>query len=189
MKQLSAAVPRQALHTRKIECTGYQREDGLWEVEGRISDVRTWDQTPIHSARPRPAGEPIHLMSLRLTLDDRFLIVGAEAVTHQAPFVDCDGINDSYTQLVGLRIEAGFSQAVRTRFRGVEGCTHLTELLGPIATTALQLIRPILSRKRIANGEPAPDEGPKPAMLDSCHGWRRGAEPAVIRWGKVGGGV
>ena len=186
MKELSPAAPRRALHTRKIECTGYERDDGLWEVEGRLSDVRTWNQGNVNSSRPRAAGEPIHLMSLRLTLDDSFLIVAAEAVTHQAPFVDCDGINDSYLQLVGMRIQAGFTQAVKTRFRGVQGCTHITDLLGPVATTALQSINPQLSRRRAERGEPPPDEGRRPPMLDSCHGWRRGSEPAIIRWGKVG---
>lgn len=185
MRELSPAAARTVLHTRQITCTGYEREDGLWEVEGRLCDVRTWAQDASFGAHPRAAGEPLHLMSLRLTLDDSFSIVGAEAVTHQAPYADCDGINASYAQLVGLRIEAGFTQAVKTRFRGALGCTHLTDLLGPMATTALQSIRPLMQRRRIARGEPPRDEGPNPRLMDSCYGLRRGGQPAIVRWGRV----
>jgi hypothetical protein len=184
MKQLSEPAPRKALHTRQITCAGYEREDGLWEVEGRISDVRTWAQDGAFGSTPRPAGEPLHLMSLRLTLDDDFTIVAAEAVTHAAPYPDCQDINASYGQLVGLRIEAGFTQAVKKLLRGTQGCTHLTDLLGPVATTALQTINPIKFRRRLARGEPLPDEGPNPPLLNSCHGWRQGGQPAVVRWGR-----
>jgi len=185
MKQLSEAKPRKALHTRQMTCTGYEREDGLWEVEGRLSDVRTWTQDNTFGAHQRAPGEPVHLMSLRLTIDNDFTIVGAEAVTHQAPYTDCDGINSRYDQLVGLKIASGFTQAVKTLFRGALSCTHLTDLLGPMATTALQSIRPVLSRRRFAAGEPPLDDGPNPNQLDSCHGLRRGGMPAIMRWGMV----
>ena len=31
---LPAPAPRTLKHTRAIECTGYEREDGLWDIEG-----------------------------------------------------------------------------------------------------------------------------------------------------------
>jgi Protein of unknown function (DUF2889) len=186
MKELSPPAARALLHTRQITCAGYQRDDGLWEVEGRLSDLRNY-QTATVSANhfKRMPGEPLHLMSLRLTIDSNFVIVNAEAVTHAAPYPECPQINDSYRQLVGLTIQAGFIQAVKTRFRGSLGCTHLTDLLGPLATTALQTMRPKMATERILRGEPPPDEGPRPAMLDSCHALRCGGEAAVVRWGKA----
>lgn len=189
MRQLSPAAPRALLHTRQVQCTGWEREDGLWDVEGRLSDVRTHDLDDSRGNAARKAGEPIHLMSLRITLDDSFLIVGAEAVSHQVPYADCPKINDAYEQLVGLRIEAGFTQAVKLRFRGAAGCTHLTELLGPMATTALQAIRPAMERHRMARGEPGLNDGPRPALLDTCFGLRRGGQAAVVRWGTTIGGA
>lgn len=182
MKELAPPAPRSPLHTREIQCTAWQREDGLWDVEGRLSDVRTHDLDGARGNAERRAGEPIHLMSMRLTLDDSFLVVAAEAVSHQTPYADCPRINDSYAQLVGLRIEAGFLHAVKTRFRGVQGCTHLTELLGPIATTALQSMRPALERRRSARGLPRPLEGPRPALMDSCFALRRDGPAAAVRW-------
>jgi hypothetical protein len=186
MKRLSAPAPRALLHTREVQCLGYEREDGFWEVEGRLSDVRTHDLDDSRGNAARKAGEPIHLMSLRITLDDSFTIIGAEAVSHQTPYEDCAQINAAYEQLEGLRIEAGFTQAVKARFRGTKGCTHLTELLGPMATTAFQAIRPALERRRLAHGLPALDDGPWPALLDSCHALRRGGHAALVRWGSVG---
>lgn len=186
MRELSEPAARALLHTRQVECKGYEREDGLWEVEGRLSDVRTHDLDASRGNAARRAGEPIHLMTLRITLDDSFAIVAAEAATHQGPYPDCVDISETYGQLVGLRIEAGFTQAVKTRFRGALGCTtHLTELLGPMATTAFQAIRPAMERRRRAQGLPLEEEGAWPRLLDSCHGLRRGGQPAIVRWGPI----
>lgn len=192
MRELPPPKPRAPLHTRQVTCTGWAREDGLWEVEARLSDIRAHDMDPAFirgNAAMRPAGQPIHLMSLRIALDDSFTIVEAQAVSHQVPYGDCVDINAAYGQLVGLRIEAGFTQAVKTRFRGALGCTHLTELVGPLATTALQSIRPEMERRRYLSGQPPMDDGPKPLLLNSCYGLRRGGEPAVIRWGSAKAGL
>ena len=35
---LSPPVGRQHLHTRRVTCQGFFREDGLWDIEGRITD-------------------------------------------------------------------------------------------------------------------------------------------------------
>lgn len=187
MKELSPPAPRQLRHTRLVETKGYEREDGLWDIEGRLSDVRTYDLNAARArgARPRPAGDPIHLMSLRLTLNEGFEIVAAEAVSHQVPYADCEQIGATYAQLVGMKIEAGFNQAVKLRFKGALGCTHLTELLAPLATAALQTIRPGLDLRRELRGEAAPPEPARPPLLDSCHGLRRGGEPAIVRWGTI----
>jgi hypothetical protein len=180
MRELPPAAPRRLQHTRQITCQGYEREDGLWEVEGRISDVRTWSQPRVQGANARAGGESLHLMSLRLTLNESFEIVAAVAVTHQSPYGDCQAINPAYEQLVGLRIEAGFSQAVKTRLRGALGCTHLTDLIGPMATTALQTMRPLMQRRLLERGQSLPDG---PAQMDSCFALRSGGEAALIRWG------
>ena len=187
MKALSPAAPRTLLHTRQITCAGYQRDDGLWDVEGRLSDMRSYKtETALTDHFKRIAGEPLHLMSMRLTINPAFVIVQAEAITHNGPYPECPQISDSYQQLVGLTIGTGFIKAVKSRFSGRLGCTHLTDLLGPMATTALQTMRPKMATERRLRGEPAADEGPRPALLDSCHALRRGGQAAVIRWGKIG---
>lgn len=186
MKALSPAAARALLHTRQVQCTGWEREDGLFDIEGRLSDVRAHDQDGLRGNVPRRAGDPVHLMTLRITLDAGFTIVDAEAVSHQVPFADCTGVNAAYRQLIGLQIRGGFSKAVKTLFAGEGGCTHLTELLGPMATTAFQAIGPAMERRRQARGEPMDDPGSAKRLLGSCRGLRRGGDAAVIRWGERG---
>jgi hypothetical protein len=38
---LSPPVARKLLHVRSVECRGYLREDGLWDIEGSLKDVKT----------------------------------------------------------------------------------------------------------------------------------------------------
>ena len=40
---LSAPVARQHLHTRRVTCTGYFRDDGLFDIEGQITDEKTYE--------------------------------------------------------------------------------------------------------------------------------------------------
>jgi hypothetical protein len=49
----------------------------------------------------------------------------------------------SLAQLKGLRIGAGFGRIARERLSGAQGCTHLNELLIPLATTAFQTLSPV----------------------------------------------
>lgn len=185
MNELSAAAPRTLLHTRQVQCTGWEREDGLFEFEGRLSDVRAVDQDGARGNFPRKAGEPVHLISLRITVDPSFTIVAAEACSHQVPYRDCFEIAPAYQQLVGMQIKRGFTKAVKSLFEGELGCTHLTELLGPMATTAFQTLGPAMERRRLARGEPPDDPNSLKRLLGSCHGLRRGGQPAVIRWGNA----
>jgi len=67
--QLSASKPRRSLNEGAIRCQGYQREDGLWEVQAHLSDTRTYvSPTPCRS--PVQARQAFHDMQLRLTFDD-----------------------------------------------------------------------------------------------------------------------
>ena len=85
---LSKPQPRKHLHTRKIQCRGYKRDDGLWDIEGRIVDEKTYsfDNTDRGGVA---AGEAVHHMEIRLTLDDDLVIKKAEASTEAAPYGIC----------------------------------------------------------------------------------------------------
>ena len=58
---------------------------------------------------------------------------------------------------------------VRDRVGGVEGCTHIVEMLGPVATTAFQTIYP-LKNKEQPEGERASTRPPR--LLNTCHAFR-----------------
>lgn len=140
---LRRSQPRKKIHTRDICCEAFQRDDGLWDIEGHISDVKTYSFANRDRGGQIVAGEPLHGMSLRLTIDESYLIHKSEAVTDYAPFNVCPEIASNYAKLAGLKIGAGWRKEVHRRVGGVDGCTHLTDLLGPMATTAMQAMSSI----------------------------------------------
>ena len=79
-------------------------------------------------------------MWLRVTLDDNLLITNFEAATDASPYSICPDITKNFDRLKGITIGPGWRRLVQSRVGGVHGCTHLVELLGPIATSAYQTI-------------------------------------------------
>lgn len=138
---LSESVKRTLIHTRKIKCRGYLREDELWDIEAHLTDVKTQTFKGIERG-DIIAGEPIHEMLFRLTMDDQLVIHKAETETLKSPFTICPDINDNYHLLEGKQIAPGWNAMVKNLFSGTKGCTHLTELLSVMATTAFQTIFP-----------------------------------------------
>ena len=176
-----AAHERTPIHARRVLCDGFRRADGLWDIEGRVIDTKAYDFSN-HDRGRIATGDPLHDMSLRLTLDDDYVIVAAQAATDKAPYRICPAITTNFERLAGLRIGPGFLRQVRRLLGGTEGCTHLVELLGPMATTAFQTIGPILSKERAAGtGEEGERRG-KPALLGSCHAYAPGSEVVARLW-------
>ena len=121
---LSSAAPREHIHTRSIDCRGYRRSDGLWDIEGHLTDTKTYGFSNHFRGELAP-GAPVHDMSLRLTVDDRLVIHAVEAVTESGPYEVCPSIAPNFQRLVGLRIYPGFQKQVRDLLGGVQGCTCL----------------------------------------------------------------
>ena len=84
-----------------------------------------------------PAGEPMHSMWLRLTVDRTATIVAAHAVTDAGPYGSaCGAIAPDYGQLVGLRVARGYRDAIRKLFGRTAGCTHINELAGAMGSAS-----------------------------------------------------
>ena len=132
---LSSAAPRRKSHTRRVICEGFRRDDGQLDIEGHITDVKTYE-IPNKFRNGIPAGEPIHDMSIRLTVDEDLTILAVEAVTDAGPFQICPNITVNFQRLKGIKIGPGWRKRVLAALGGVEGCTHLVELLWTMATTA-----------------------------------------------------
>ena len=177
---LSAAAPREPIHRRQIECRGYRRADGLWDIEGHLVDTKSYAFQNEHRGEVA-AGEPIHEMWLRLTLDDTMTITAVEAATDHSPFAVCPAIIPNFQRLKGLRIGKGFINKVRELLGGVEGCTHLVEMVGPVATTAFQTIFPYRNRMAAAEGKTA-DSSRKPRLLNTCHAFAENGPIAQRLW-------
>lgn len=138
---LSAPAERMPRHYRRIACDGYRREDGLWDIEAHLVDTKPFDLPNRDRAGGQiDTGEPLHEMWLRVTVDETMLIHAVEAVTDAGPFAICPRITGNFRRLEGERIGPGWRRRVRELLGGAEGCTHLRELLTPLATTAFQAI-------------------------------------------------
>ncbi|MDG4720470.1 MULTISPECIES: DUF2889 domain-containing protein [Thalassospira] len=181
---LSRPADREHIHTRTVTCQGFRRKDGLWDIEGHITDIKTYAFTNDDRGEI-PPGEPVHEMWIRVTIGDDLVIRAVEAVTDYAPFNGCDAIAPNYENLVGLKLGPGLRKQIRERVGGIHGCTHLNELMGPVATTAFQTVFPILARESLVAKETgkATEEDAKPRrmpLINTCHGWRSDG-PAVKR--------
>ena len=174
---LSKPSPRQHLHTRDIRCTGYLREDGLWDIEGTISDTKTYSFENI-TRNGISSGEHIHHMLIRLTIDNDLLIHEAEASTESSPYGICSTITDAFGNLKGIKIGPGWRREVACIMGRTSGCTHLRDLLsGPVAVTAYQTIIP---KRRREEGTPAPSE--RPAVLNTCVAYAEDGPIVKERW-------
>ncbi|HTI48800.1 MAG TPA: DUF2889 domain-containing protein [Casimicrobiaceae bacterium] len=152
--------PRRRLHTRRVVYEGFQRDDDLFDIEASLVDIKDADLTLLSGVRP--AGEPVHDMKVRVTIDRDFTIRAIEAHTDRMPYPgDCDQIHPGYEQLVGANLVRGFRKRLHDTMGGVRGCTHITELLGYLPTAAVQTFAGLRKRE---------DEGAhKPFQLDRCH--------------------
>ena len=176
---------RRHVHKRTISADVYARDDGLWDVEAELIDTKAKDFQLATGVRS--AGEPIHHMRLRITIDTALKVVDAEAASIRVPYPgSCETIAPDYRRLVGLNLMRNFRSDVRARFGGVAGCTHITELTNVLPTAAVQAFAGEVFRTRDSSeGDPAP--GPaakldqKPFQLDRCHALRSDS-PAVATY-------
>ena len=166
---LSSPVSRTLRHTRAIQVDAYARDDGLWDLDARITDVKTRD-TALASGL-RGAGNAIHDLKLRLTINRELVIVDAEAASDAVPYPGfCDTIAPAYKSLIGLSLTNHFRLRLKDRLSGVLGCTHLTELSLILPTAALQAYANDVIQTR--DGDGVDDASERPFQLDRCHALR-----------------
>ena len=136
---LSRPVPREAVHKRQINCNGFVRNDGLYDIEAELTDHKTYAFPSDFRGTVTP-DLPVHHMILRVTINKERVIQHAEAITITGPYAICPTANDVFHNLVGLQIGPGWRRKVQAAIGGRHGCTHITELLGPVATIAYQTL-------------------------------------------------
>jgi hypothetical protein len=173
---LSPAVPREHLHTRRYHFEGFHRADGLWDIEGHMTDTKTYAFPNDYRGEVK-AGEPVHDMWIRLTVDDELVVRDIEAVTAAGPFRVCPDITPKYAALKGARIGPGWTKRVKDMFGGPGGCTHHTEMLPAMATVAYQTI--FSARKKWDKIGGATQ---RPAFIDTCHALASTGEVVKHHW-------
>lgn len=152
------ACTRRPSHARTITVRSYARDDGLWDIEGHLTDV--WPEPVPRAGDVLPAHQPMHEMWLRLTVDRTATIVDAVAVTDAGPYdAACGAIAPDYRQLVGVQVARGYKDAIKRLFGRTAGCTHMNELATVMGSAVLQAMWSVLTQD--------PDQ--KPFSIDGCH--------------------
>lgn len=176
-------APRTKLHRRALTIEGYDREDGLLDIEGHIVDTKTYAFSNDWRGDVKP-GMPVHEMWIRLTIDEKFLIHDVEATTDFGPFPPCHDVAPNFKNLKGLRLGPGWNRKMREKVGGTKGCTHIVEMLAQVATVAYQTMVKRYEdgkRAREARGEPKPAVTKKPPVIGTCHALAEDG-PVVRRW-------
>ena len=176
---LPESSARNKMHHRKIDCEGYLRDDGLWDIEAHMIDTRTYDcgYDEDHRDGLIKAGEPVHDMWLRLSIDLDFVIQDALASSDHTPFGICTQAAVEMKSLVGLKIGRGWMKQVRERIGTDRSCTHLMDLLGPIAATAYQTLHMALEER-----EAKITKRQQPIILDTCIALASDGDVVRKRW-------
>jgi hypothetical protein len=169
---LSPAVPREAVHKRQINCNGFVRADGLYDIEAELTDHKTYDFPSDFRGTVTP-DLAVHHMVLRITIDRDRVIQHAEAITITGPYAICPTANAVFDNLVGLQIGPGWRRKVQAAIGGRHGCTHITELLGPVATIAYQTLYGEEARQKRQSGTPSDKDkqASRSQLANSCVGY------------------
>jgi hypothetical protein len=121
---------------------------------------------------------PLHDITVLLVIADDLLVHDARATMHATPFSICQGAVDTLSPLKGLRIGSGWTRRVRELLGGRASCTHIMELMGPLATTAMQGLAP----QRLARINDPDDESHRRSKVDSCYAYAAEREVVARLW-------
>ncbi len=155
----------------------FVRDDGLYDIEARLIDRKPFPFVRMSSPVPTPAGEPLHDISIRMTVDKDYVVKDLLASSDTTPWPLCKQATDTLSVLVGERVARGWSSKVKERLRGAASCTHLMEMLIPMATAAFQGIRGLHPEQaRSVNQDGIPSK------IDTCFAYAREREVVRMLW-------
>ncbi|MDE2429023.1 MAG: DUF2889 domain-containing protein [Burkholderiales bacterium] len=176
---LSSSTTRRTLkHTRAIQIEAFARDDGLWDLDARITDHKPREIALASGTRRQ--GDALHDLSLRVTIDLQMNVVDAYAVSEAVPYPGyCETIGPEYKKLIGLNLLRQFRQGVKERMQGIQGCTHLTELAQILPTAAVQAFAGDVVDTR--DGASDSQDTNQPFQLNRCHALRLDG-PAVVQY-------
>lgn len=167
---LSPPSPRRLLHTRQVFYEGFERDDGLYDIEARLIDTKPTDFV-VEGERRWQADEPIHGMSIRLSIDRDYVVRAIEVSMDHVPHGECVAAEPPMQSIVGCCLRKGWRAAIEERLGKVRGCAHLRELLFNMGTVAFQSL--------VSWTSPRTTDTPPPP-LGGCLAWDP-AGPMVAR--------
>lgn len=175
---LPPSPDRKELHHRQIDLRVFERADGLYEVEGQVLDTKAHSIRRVLADEDTPPGAPLHDIRVRLVIDADLLVHEVFASSDTTPFAVCKGATQSLAPLKGLRIGPGWNTRVRQLLGGAASCTHMAEMMGPLATAAIQGLSPL---HRATRPVPMDAEG-RPRKIDSCYAYASHGPVVEMLW-------
>ena len=164
-------VTRALLHTRSVEYRGFERSDGLWEMEAELKDVKT-HALGLYERGQVPPAEPIHHMVMRVVIDDDFVVRGIDARMVYQPLTECSQAVPPMQGMLGACMRRGWRQAIEAALGQTKGCAHLRELLMNLATATFQTVPAgQVRRLGVLHDKPELQDGNPPFQLDRCVTW------------------
>jgi hypothetical protein len=154
---------RRLLHTRQVRYEGFEREDGLIDIEATLLDTKTF-AFDVRGERRWEAGDPIHAMQIRLVIDPQFIVRDIQVSLDDVPHGECLGAGEPMRRVIGCSLRKGWRQAIEERLGKVQGCAHLRELLFNMGTVAFQTLARQLNKSQQDAGKP-------PAPMGGCLAW------------------
>ena len=158
---LSPIPDRTPKHLRDVRFRSFERQDGLWDIEGELIDTKAYDVT-LPGERSRKAGEPIHHMWIRCTINTDLVVQAIEVAMDAHPLGGCPQALPAMRKMVGSSMGRGWRKAIETNLGNISGCTHMRELLFNMATAAFQSVHKAFA---------AIDPDQPPRHLGQCTGW------------------
>jgi hypothetical protein len=167
---LPVTEEREHIHTRTITINAYRRNDALMDVEGQIVDVKPFEHHMMDGVRK--AGEPVHDLSIRITLDDTLTVQDAVASMDSTAHDLCPQATPNFKNIIGLQIAAGWNKKVKAAMSPGLGCTHIIEMLAQMASGAKQAM---WSRKvgEAANFPSQENREMKFDLVNTCYPYRQ----------------
>lgn len=175
---MTVETEREEIHHRQIDLRFYKRSDGLYEVEGRLLDTKTQPFRRRLADSDTPPGTPLHDIVVRMVIDDSMLVQDVQASMPATPFAVCAGASETLAPLRGLSIGAGWNKRVRDLLSGAASCTHIMEMLGPMATTAFQGLAP----QRLARMNTHGSDSERAGKVNSCYAYSDQREVVARLW-------
>ena len=175
---MTDSITREELHHRKIDLRFYKRSDGLYEVVGKMMDTKSHPFKLQLRDEPLPAGTAIHLMVLTLVVDEYLTVKDIKAEMKATPFGVCLGAQNTLSGVIGLQIGPGWTKKIKDLLGGSASCTHLMELLGPMATTAFQGMAP----QRLQAVDRPENEHMRVGKVNSCYAYAEHREVIAQLW-------
>jgi len=178
---LSPPANRSCIHERSIQMFAFQRDDGLFDIESHLVDTKPIPIQRLLSPVISPPGTHLHDLWIRLTVEKDFVVKFVEASSDHTPYQICKNAESSLSVLIGEQLGKGWTKVVKNKLRGVASCTHLAEMLIPMATVAFQGING-LRFKASLDGK---IDG-LPSLINTCYAYSDQREVVMQLWPNFG---